>query len=419
MAGKKKSNKVPEHEDEHQEEGQTTQEEEPDRYRQMEARLEKTIDSRLARFEKAMEHFLAAAEPSPPKKKATKRSAPPPEDDHDTRNKALRSKYNPQKDTPSDSLIENNDEMNIQEYDSPAKGKDQHAPRQPSGPPRSHQPSSVNKDGGAHTQSLSPQRQQFTNKLEMNKWLIQDGSFAAGNQRMSVHPMSARVFYNDDNLDAHVQNIIASSASTIAHGNVKMGFFPSKYVLRGHEKKRATINSLTISEHCWGIFRMIHDEEVQADIKPNLLIHIEQILEDTQEYDWQTAVRPWSIKVFSRIAEGRIFGGWSAKTEIQNLRMMIVQASTAKIDNRDNRDTTQANRPHFSAQSSEQLRGGHPCVNYNSQKGCTLPSGHLHNGKKLIHICAFCLFDSAAARPHPEFYCRNKQRQNTNQYFQT
>lgn len=178
--------------------------------------------------------------------------------------------------------------------------------------------------------------------------------------------------------------------------------------------KPAAINTLSISEHCWAIFRMIHDVEVPAEIKPHLLVHIEQILEDTQEYDWQAAVRPWSNAVFSRIAEGRIAGGWSARTEIQNLRMTISQASTAKIGSKDFNNPP---RPQQPTQSAEHLRGGPPCSNYNSQKGCPLPSGHLHNGKKLMHICAFCLFDSATARPHSEFYCRNRQRQNTNQYF--
>lgn len=99
--------------------------------------------------------------------------------------------------------------------------------------------------------------------------------------------------------------------------------------------------------------------------------------------------------------------------------MTISQASTAKIGNKDssqagrtqfvNKDAPQGNWPQFNPQPTDHLRGGPPCANYNSQKGCPLPSGHVHNGKKLMHICAFCLFDSATARPHPEFYCRNRQ----------
>lgn len=138
---------------------------------------------------------------------------------------------------------------------------------------------------------------------------------------------------------------------------------------------------------------MIHDEEVPGEIKPSLLVHIEQILEDTQDYDWQTAVRPWSNKVFSRIAEGRIVGGWAARTEIQNLRMTIAQASTARIASKETvaparpqQQGPPAVRSQQASQPSDHLRGGPPCATYNSQKGCPLPSGHVQNGKKMIHL---------------------------------
>lgn len=112
MAGKKKT-------DVQQEEQHTEQspDQEADKYQQMEARLEKTIDDRFERFEKTMERFFAAPASSPPKKRGTKRPAPPPENTHDTRNKALRSKYNNVTPRPSEVLIDNED-SDIQEYDS-------------------------------------------------------------------------------------------------------------------------------------------------------------------------------------------------------------------------------------------------------------------------------------------------------------
>lgn len=328
MAGKKKD-KV----EQPQEEVEDTLVPEEQHYKDMEARLEKTIDSRFERFEKAMEKFFTAASvtsPSPQKRKATKRPAPPAENNHDTRNKALRSKYNPVSHTDPEVLIDNDDENNIQEFESPAKpGTSQKATRQASRRAGSRVTTDVNKDGGAHVPAASASLNPASAKLDMNNWLLQQGTFAAA-QTTRKQPMSARDFYADDDLDAHVQNIIATSASAIARGNAKIGFFPSKYVLRGTDMKRAAVNTLSISEHCWAIFRMIHDIEVPAEIKPNLLVHIEQILEDTQEYDWQTAVRPWSNAVFSRIAEGRIPGGWADRTEIQNLRMISLKQ--ARLD---------------------------------------------------------------------------------------
>lgn len=178
----------------------------------------------------------------------------------------------------------------------------------------------------------------------------------------------------------------------------------------------ASMNSLSVSDHCWAIFRMVRDETVPAHIKPHLVTHIEQVLEDSRSYNWQSAVRPWSNEVFSRVAEGRLSDGWASYSEIQLLRISISQTSTAKLAaSSDNQSAFRAPQGNF---PSDNLRGGPPCVNFNSQKGCHLPSGHLVNGQKLTHICAFCLFNASVARPHSEFHCRNKQRQGNSNHFQ-
>lgn len=115
---------------------------------------------------------------------------------------------------------------------------------------------------------------------------------------------------DDDDLDHRV--ILANSATNIARGNTRLGLFPFKYVFRGEDLKRATMNSLSISDHCWAIFRMIRDEVVPAEIKPYLYTHVEQVLEDSRSFNWQTAVRPWSNAVFSKVAEGRFLNGWAS-----------------------------------------------------------------------------------------------------------
>lgn len=176
------------------------------------------------------------------------------------------------------------------------------------------------------------------------------------------------------------------------------------------------MNSLTISDHCWAIFRMIRDEAVPAEIKPYLYTHVELVLEDSGTYNWQTAVRPWSNEVFSRVAEGRFTNGWASHNEIQLLRISISQPSTAKLGNA--QEVNQQGRAAQQPYNNDHLKGGPPCINFNAQKGCNLQSGHIVNGQKLLHICAFCLFNSAVARPHSEYHCRNKQRQaNANSHF--
>lgn len=141
-----------------------------------------------------------------------------------------------------------------------------------------------------------------------------------------------------------------------------------------------------VSDHCWAIFRMVRDETVPAQIKPHIVTHIEQVLEDSRSYSWQGAVRPWSNEVFSRVAEGRLSDGWALYNEIQLLRISVSQASTAKIAYQP--DHQQGFRSTNQNVYNDQLRGGPPCLNFNSQKGCSLPSRHIVNGQKLTHIYA-------------------------------
>lgn len=226
----------------------------------------------------------------------------------------------------------------------------------------------------------------------------------------------------DPQLEAQVQNVLLNTASHLAKGNVPSGFYPHKYVRRGPEKKHMGLNTLTTVEYIGGIFKMIKDPAVPANIKPYLYSHMEELVEDAADYDWQTAVRPWSEEIFTLIAEGRLAEGWADHSKIQMLRMTISRASTAKLStyNQSNNNFQARSRQPGSnpPQSNESLRGGSPCINFNSPQGCHLQSGHFANGKKLLHICAFCLWNSATPHPHAECYCRNKQRFNNQGHFQ-
>lgn len=225
-----------------------------------------------------------------------------------------------------------------------------------------------------------------------------------------------------DTLDSQVKQLLASTVHNLGKGNSQPYDFPYKYILRGPEKVKATINSVTLLEPLWGIFRIIHDSKTDADIKPSLMLHIEQIIEEAREFDWELGVRCWSEEVFSRISEGRLLTGWHAYEEIQRMRMVIAQSKPfvpkqqAPHNYRDNSNKKQL--PHNQAQL-DILRGGPPCPDYNSSTGCTLSSGHIKQGKRLVHVCSFCLYNTSTANYHPEtYYCNKIHLTGSNNHFQ-
>lgn len=108
-----------------------------------------------------------------------------------------------------------------------------------------------------------------------------------------------------------------------------------------------------------------------------------------------------------------------ARNDIQMLRLTISRAATAKISTVAHKEVLPLNAlPRRQAQLSqhgqnnqqEVLKGGPPCPAFNPNKGCTLNSGHVINGKKMVHVCSFCLFNTSAANTHSESQYRNKIR---------
>lgn len=406
--------------EEPQETEEVEDEQENQLYDRMEARLTKTFQSQFAEFHKAIEKIAKAADKkkTPPKKK---QHEPAPRTTYDTRNKALRAQYNPGMEVGSDSF---NDQQGNISYGTVNVEADAIDPRDPDD--NNQQPLRAQAQQHIQHVNIRPpctdtgvmQSGPITKdkNTDMNQWIIGRAFPTKPAAPGSQLPMSAREFGEQTDLDRKVQTIIANSATNISRGKDRQGLFPYKYVFRGEELKMATMNSLSVADHCWAIFRMVRDDAVSPHIKPHLVTHIEQVLEDARMYNWVSAVRPWSNEVFSRVAEGRLSEGWASYNEIQLLRIAISQASIAKLtpSQQDGQQGFRSTQPSF---SNDQLRGGPPCVNFNSQKGCSLPSGHIVNGQKLTHICAYCLFNAAVARPHSEFYCRNKQRQPTTTHF--
>lgn len=397
---------------------QEQEQKEEEFFGRMEARLTKTFDERLLEFQKAIQSIAKNDDEAKDRAATKKQHNPAPLTTYDTRNKALRARYNPGMEVPVDIPIQQNVDLT---HEILGQAADAINTKVPDGP--SQQPScthALNETQNVNIRptlrDANPTRMTAGNRdknLDMNQWIV-DKVMTNNQGGAARFPMSTRDVMEDELLDQRAHNILASARTNIARGNVRSGLFPFKYVFRGDELKCATMNSLTVSDHCWAIMRMIRDEAVPSEIKPHLITHVEQVLEDSRSYNWATAVRPWSNEIFSRVAEGRLTDGWASYNEIQLLRISISQTSIAKLTQND------GHQPFRSGQANatgENLRGGPPCVNFNSQKGCPLPSGHIVNGQKLTHICAFCLFNASAARPHSEYFCRNKQRQGNQPHF--
>lgn len=132
---------------------------------------------------------------------------------------------------------------------------------------------------------------------------------------------------------------------------------------------------------------MIRDDALPNDIKPLLLSHMEEMIHNARDYDWQQAVQPWSEVVFTLISEGLLT--WDSVDKIQMLRMTISRASTACLPASSFKEAPARPRAPAQQPNSEQFKGGTPCFNYNGQQGCSLQSGHLVNGRRAIHVCAF------------------------------
>lgn len=157
---------------------------------------------------------------------------------------------------------------------------------------------------------------------------------------------------------------------------------------------------------------MIHDPKTSSDIKPCLIVHVEQIVEDAREYEREAGVRRWSEEVLSRITEGRLPNGWNSTDEIQRIRRILAQSkplSARPFPQSKQRDNFSRRQPKAQHQN-EIIKGGPPCPEYNSNTGCTQKSEHIKDGKRLVRIRSFCLYNTSPANNHPEAFCRNKVR---------
>lgn len=245
---------------------------------------------------------------------------------------------------------------------------------------------------------------------DWSDWLVGAGCLEPALPR----PTTVEGLQLRDDVQAQVNSILLNTATPMSKGN-KVKNFPFEYVLRGEEKRHTSMNSLTLPEHIWGIFALIKDPNTSNNIKPHLLHHIDEIVEDCREYDWPSAVRRWSEECFSLVAEGRLPNGWLSTGRIQLLRVTLSKVSTAKLNKNKDANAWGRNTTHHA--TSEAWKGAPPCTDYNSAAGCAFPSGHTVNGRKLQHVCAHCYLTTGATFHHTEINCRNKNRDKSHRHF--
>lgn len=127
--------------------------------------------------------------------------------------------------------------------------------------------------------------------LAKNRRMIESVGFNNGPRPPTLYLISTRDLAWDDDLDRRATATLSATLPNIAKGNHnKPWVFPFKYVYRGADMKRVIFNSVSLAEHLWGIFLIIRDNAVDNEVKPYLLVHMEQVLEDSCEDEWATAL---------------------------------------------------------------------------------------------------------------------------------
>lgn len=243
--------------------------------------FDKKLDDRLARFENmlaAIANTGSHTDDQPPAKRKATNPA-----DTDSHTIVTRADIHVQPPQVKEPAILKNNSVNTNTL-----------PVQPSNNPVAGQTPEV-------TSAMMPPF--VNNNIATNTWLLDQARQQYPNKIVQPLPTAACDLTGDPEVDEQVQQILASATHQLAHGAGKPGIFPHKYIYKGPERRRVGLNTLSVQEHVTGIFLIIDDEKVPNDIKPHLLKHIQEVLDDACHYDWPNAVRRWSEDVFSAIAE--------------------------------------------------------------------------------------------------------------------
>lgn len=353
----------------------------------------KDMDERFANFERLFERMAQpapVAQPpvTPAEKRPAEDPAPEPPQRRQTRNVTRQAE-------------------DRAEYTSDSSFIDSALPRQPA----SRTPSATITREATGLAAAGPEVQpragvnNNNNNHTWNAWLGMQQPFSS--QHLGFSGAQGLLAQGNQSLEDQVRYIMESTPHQLAGKTPSGGLnIPYKYVSRGPEKRRLAFNTVTLAEHIWGMFRMLDDECTDPSIKPFILAHMKEVAEDATEYEWNTHVRRWSEEVFNMIAEKRLPDSWKSTSRIQNLHTGMSRVDGARISSvKDNSQWKYQTQP----LGNDTLKGGPPCSAFNSQQGCSLQSGHMTGGVKQIHICSYCLANTAATHPHSEAKCRTKQ----------
>ena len=255
---------------------------------------------------------------------------------------------------------------------------------------------------------------------------------------------------HDPSLGEKVQVLINSATQlTSLKGRRTM---PHEYIFRGPDSVRTVRNNLAELEYIYGLFRLISDPKTPPIDRRHLSQHLYQVVEDGAEFNW-LQVREWSETLLTKIADGRL--KWSDVLEIHSLRNTVSKAyhgrkypgslhtpnphlNTAPASAVHAsayvyppfRPTQPAVRPSYTAPTavapgtrpqlpttdskkppsrSAVTRADTPCLQFNTQAGCTKPDGHVENGQTQGHHCTWCRAHSQRVHYHSEIICRSRK----------
>lgn len=234
--------------------------------------IQKDIDERFGKFERALEKIVTPHAPIQPTVPANVTSAPP----NDSSSMDLVSV------TPSHQPME----ISHQSNNPPATGNRQQgtatAVETPFQPPHQALRAAVTQPED-HTASA----QEVNKNKDDNAWK----AWFAAQQRTEHNQASNHRPFNYENdalydqaIDAQVRHIIEATPHHLK-GNLPYDF-PYNYVTQGPEQRKLSFNNVTLAEHMYGMFCMIEDNRLDPAIKPDIIEHMKEVAEDACEFEW-------------------------------------------------------------------------------------------------------------------------------------
>ena len=166
--------------------------------------------------------------------------------------------------------------------------------------------------------------------------------------------------------------------------------WPHFYVYRGHSRKPATYENLSIAEFVFGYVSIVLDGQESAATQATMLSHLRELMHDAMDFPWHN-VRNFHGVVLNQMELARI--SWQDGQTIENLRRTYSRRSDGVHEQ--------------TSPSGQQT----PLCCFRYQRGdCPHPHDHRTSRGLLKHMCAFCLNITGSQFPHAEVDCERKKR---------